>query len=277
MTHAPIAVQYHDGGTADGHHRSLGMIMTFNPRGVKEQVWHMAKYCAAGATTSFNEMELHYFAGTGADTVDEFDRVISFACGDVMATKERRLQWLKALQRKLEECNKPVPVDSLRTWSSFCEWLEANLPKPQAGATSAQCSEMCQHIFKNVDTAEPYLPKAMAPTRAKVPINIMVAKGLTEIMGLKDDDTPLPRAIRNSLTISIRKVLGGAVWIVAEGNTERAPCLVGPERILSTGGSDEGGKPLRDKGYTADQNEGGERVFWEWIVDNASLLREVKA
>ena len=105
----------------------------------------------------------------------------------------------------------------------------------------------------------------------------MVAKGLTEIMGLKDDDTPLPRAIRNSLTISIRKVLGGAVWIVAEGNTERAPCLVGPKRILSTGGLDEGGKPLRDKGYTIDQHEGGERVFWEWIVDNAAQLREVQA
>ena len=51
----------------------------------------MVKYCVAGATASFNEMELHYFVGTEVDTMDEFDRVISFACEDVMATKERRL------------------------------------------------------------------------------------------------------------------------------------------------------------------------------------------
>ena len=276
MTYGCTAVQYHDGGTADGHHRSLGMIMTFNPRDVHEQIWHMAKYCAAGATASFNEMELHYFAGTRVDTIDEFDRVISFACGDIMGTKERRLERLKALQRKLSECKKAVPMEDLRTWSSFCAWLEANLPKAQAGATSAQSNEMCQHIFKNVDKSEPYLPKALAPTRSKVPINITVAKGLTEIMGLKDDDTPLPRSIRNSLTISIRKVLGAAVWITVEGDVARAPFLASPEKILTTGSSTKGGRPMRDKNYTTNQDEGGERVFWEWIVDNATQLREVK-
>ena len=95
-----------------------------------------------------------------------------------------------------------------------------------------------------MDKSEPYLPKALAPTRSKVPINIMVAKGLTEIMGLKDDDTPLPRSIRNSLTISIRKVLGATIWIVVEGDVARAPFLAGPERILTSynKGLSRGGK-----------------------------------
>ena len=157
MTCVYVTIKYHDGGTVDGHHRSLGMIMTFNPRGVQEQIWHMAKYCAAGATASFNEMELDYFAGTGADTVDEFDRVISFACGDIMGTKERRLERLKALQRKLSECNKAVPMEDLRTWSSFYAWLETNLPKAQVGATSTQSNEMCQHIFQKTRKQKTHL------------------------------------------------------------------------------------------------------------------------
>ena len=91
--------------------------MTFNPPGVQEQVWHMVKYCAAEATAAFNEMELNYFSGTGAEMVEEFDKTISFACGATMATKERRLERLKSLQRKLSECGKEVPVQELCSWA----------------------------------------------------------------------------------------------------------------------------------------------------------------
>ena len=104
-----------------------------------------------------------------------------------------------------------------------------------------------------------------------MPINVVVAKGLTSILALDSANSPLPRAKRKALAICIRRVLGGMLWITTGGDVKKAPKLLGPALTKDTSGS-----IVVDEDYTADIAEGGEPDFWDYFADNEDAMLEAR-